>query len=129
MSHQTSPTELYRFRVNCTPYQLIHVNLDKFNLSYIKSFDPDYFRNVGVALQKIEDIDHSKIAIRQLYLQQLETFFPFLFAFLQAPNAMFAWLNLYDPVDTRELVKRISLKQDTPTEIKLEEHSWSGIID
>lgn len=129
MNHESSPTDLYVFRVFETPYQLVHLKLYETNLSYVKRFDPTYFLSVSKALEKVEDADQSKVAIRQLYAQELETLFSLLFAYLQAPSAIFAWVKLYRSDDLLKLVKNIQASGKISSEFRLADYSWTGIVD
>src|ERR1044071_10255317 len=83
-------------------------DLDRTNLTFLEGVDHDYFRYVadihGEAL-KGPDRHRAGIALRIAYHQGLEALFSFIFAALQAPDCIPAWIiKCSNTSDLRHLV-------------------------
>jgi len=73
----------------------------------LRSLDADYFTFQGRQFARsleTEDAQRAAVALRSAYSHALETFFALLFAAIQAPDCVPAWLALYQPAELVALV-------------------------
>ena len=105
------------FAVDERPLCVWDDELEKHNLEFCEALNPDWFIDSiaphleGVDLDTINDLDQpSALAIRLAYHHALETFFALLFAAVQAPFCIPAWLDLYDISDLISISRRVNYR-------------------
>jgi hypothetical protein len=118
------------FLVGSKPFCVWEWNLRQRNREFLDSFDPDYFYYTAAVHWDRLQGDHSQLAalgLRLAYSHAMEAFFALLFAALQAPGCVFAWLDKYTTADLRELVEAVNRQEPIRTVIELEKTSWDTI--
>ncbi len=120
-----------QFVVDESPYCVWHKDLEAFNKSIVRGISPDYYHYLlemySPGLENDETRQYAAIALRTAYHQSLESFFALLFASLQAPKCVFAWLNVYKTGDLRTLVTKIDNGQEILSRFQLSEFSWKSL--
>ncbi len=120
-----------KFVVDESPYCVWHDHLEIYNKSVIRGINHEYFEYLleiyTPGLEKDETKQQAAIALRSAYYQGLEYFFALLFASLQAPKCVFAWLNQYQTKDVRNLVAKIDFGEDIKSRFQLVDPSWVSI--
>jgi hypothetical protein len=116
-----------KFAVNDRPFCIWSDDLDDANRLLLQSFDAEYFtfqgRMFAPALET-QDRQRAAVSLRSAYSHALETFFALLFAGLQAPNCVSAWLALYKPSDLPLLVGKVQSHQLPMTKIPVQKKDW-----
>jgi hypothetical protein len=133
--------KLYRsiILVNDRPYAIWDTDLKRKNIEFLRNFDPEFFSYMAdVHIRSLiedqgdsePDSDKSQepsqrqlqaaIALRSAYSQGLETLFALIFATIQAPHQVPAWMLLYWPKDLYELIDAIDSHKDIPNLLKLD---------
>ena len=89
------------FLVGERPFCLWDQDINKLNSNFLNGIDPEYFEyladtNFEKLGDETEDIhQHAALAIRAAFSQGLETLFALIFASVQAPHCVPAWMNIY----------------------------------
>lgn len=89
-------------------------DIKKLNLDFLNGIDPEYFEYLAdTNFEKLgdekEDIhQHAALAIRTAFSQGLETLFALIFASVQAPHCVPAWMNKYKNSELYDLVRKVS---------------------
>lgn len=99
--------ESYCFAVGDRAYCVWDTDINKRNLDFLRSLDPSYFDYVARAnVENLDTADHARAAtaIRSAYHHGLETLFALVFAVLQSPGHIAAWMQIYTPSQLRRLV-------------------------
>jgi hypothetical protein len=108
-------TSLYEFKVINEGYHLIQSSLKEANKNFLNNYDPTFFTD-DLDIENSTTLSiNQKLKIRQKYFQSLESLFGFTFAFIQAPHALFAWLDKYQTKDLRNLCKSILAQKTNMT--------------
>jgi len=105
------------FAVGERPLCVWDAELEEHNRSFCAAMKPEWFINSiahhleGLDLETINEIEQdSALALRFAYHHALETFFALLFAAVQAPYAVPAWLALYDMKDLISLIQQMNYR-------------------
>jgi hypothetical protein len=91
------------FMVGDRPHEVWDWDLDKRNLEYLESLDPDYFLYVArtnypnLEAEESKDRQRAATAIRVAYHHGLESLFSLVFAALQARHCVVGWMQVYTP--------------------------------
>ena len=96
--------------VNNEPYCIWDVDISSRNKDFIQGIDVDYFQYLNETYQKSEDDKRASVALRAALHHGMETFFSLLGAFLQAPDAVYAWVARCNTSDLRTILQRINAK-------------------
>jgi hypothetical protein len=107
-------------------------NLDRTNMDFLDGVDPDYFSFLAETYRKeVEGRNKHRaaVALRTAYHQALETLFSLIFAAMQAPDCIPAWIIKCNKAgQLRHLIKSVSEKKQTVLlRANLSEFSWEGI--
>jgi len=125
------------FMVNERYYVVIGYDLIARNISFLNQFQPDYFNQTGKAIfsfltaQQHESQEATKYLpalLRTVYGHAVETFFSILYACLQAPFCVVAWLQKYKLSDIRQLAEKT--QNITPFEnykVAVKRNNWEEI--
>lgn len=100
------------------------------NEFFLDGLDPGYYHFMAELMKpglEGEKKATAAMAIRSLYLQSLETFFALLFGSVQAPEAVFAWMNLYRFDHLKRLVGRVNQGRPVRAPFRPEPASWSDL--
>ncbi len=102
------------------------------NLTLLNGVDPTYF--VYLAKLHGEQLEgdeprHAAIALRTAYHHGLESLFALLFAAIQTPACVFAWLQKYHIRQVRDLVRRVDLSQPVRNALKLNPPTWENVSE
>jgi hypothetical protein len=99
------------FTVGDRPHEVWDWDLDKRNLEYLQSLDPDYFLYAArtnypnLEADDPKDRQRAATAIRVAYHHGLESLFSLIFAALQARHCVVGWMQVYTPSELRKLVR------------------------
>jgi hypothetical protein len=126
------------FMVYDRPHCVVGPDLVDRNLEFLRGVRPEYFQflcqqNLTMLCQHSEPSDQIQKAylatnIRLLYGQALEAFFGMLFALLQAPMCLPAWLQSYWPEQLRKMVSIIDNAEAFDYfKIRLEKNDWDSL--
>jgi hypothetical protein len=147
-SKAQGPDQLQRsiILVRDRPYAVWHTDISSINQEFLANFDPDYFAYLAdTHLQAIAEDSpdltqdpssarrpsqrqlRAALALRNAYSQGLESLFSLLFATLQAPHCVPAWMLLYWPRDLRKMLKSVSDHDEIARLLNLPSLSWSSI--
>lgn len=86
----------------------------------------DYLARVHAGRLRKGDARRAAIAIRVTYGMALETLMAYLAAFVQAPDAIAAWMTFYEPRDLVEVVSAMQGKSEVP--IRWQTHpTWKDL--
>lgn len=108
------------------------------NNSFLNSVDPSYFEYLCDVHSKVlndqenqigKESQHAALALRTAYSQALETLFALLFASIQAPWCVAAWVNAYKNNELHNLVRNVRDAQPVISRLDVETPSWSDIYD
>lgn len=123
-----------KFVVDERPHCIWAEDLDESNRVLIDNLDADYFAFQARTLAPLlegEDRLRAAVALRSSYSHALESFFALLFAALQAPDCVPAWLSRYSLADLRSLVGKVnahkSFKSKLPIPSADWDRRWSGV--
>lgn len=103
--------ESIKFVINETPYACWDWELQKKNLEFLESIDPDYFSYiVKINSENLEGDDKQKAAIslRLAYSHGLETFFALICSLIQAPYCTIGWMLNYRTSELVNIVRKIT---------------------
>lgn len=132
MDIQTIPFMVFD-RAHC----LVGIDLIKRNLEFLSNLRPGYFHSMSQeSLRNVQSSkddrrvpdEYAAANMRILYGQALEAFFAVLFALLQAPLCIPAWLQYYRIEDLRNLT--IIIKEARPFnffKLRLEHFGWYAL--
>lgn len=99
-----------RFAIDTTPFCAWDFNISTANITYLQDFDPLYFDSVACSLSTPLESDKNSLRaalnLRALYAQTSESFAAVLFAALQAPSFIPAWLDRYKMTHLRDLAEK-----------------------
>lgn len=97
---------------------------------FIESMMPEYFDNVvlhsGKQLEE-EEKNLAALSIRLAYFHGMETFFSLVCATLQASECVVGWLQKYQVVDLRDMIKDIDSGEDIWTKGGPTQFSWEEL--
>src|SRR5687767_11979647 len=102
------------FLVDERAFCLWDQDIKKLNLDFLNGIDPEYFEYLAdtnfeqLGVEREDVHQHAALAIRTAYSQGLETLFALIFASLQAPHCVPAWMNLYKNSELYDLVRKVS---------------------
>lgn len=102
------------FTVGDRPHEVWDWDLDKRNLEYLESLDPDYFLYAArtnypnLEAQNPKDRQRAATAIRVAHHHGIESLFSLIFAALQARHCVVGWMQVYSPSELQKLVKSVS---------------------
>jgi hypothetical protein len=94
--------------VNDEPYCIWDIDISSRNKEFIQGIDADYFQYLNETHQKSEDEKRASVALRAALHHGMETFFSLLGAFLQAPDAVYAWVAKCNNSDLRAILQRVN---------------------
>jgi len=89
-------------------------DIKRLNSNFLDGIDPKYFEYLAnTNFEKLGDErkdvhQHAALAIRTAFSQGLETLFSLIFASVQAPHCIPAWMNLYQNRELYNLVGKVS---------------------
>lgn len=118
-----------RFAVNEKPYCFWIPDMASVRKQFLASISPDYWFLSSEMLRKNDNQYEQIIAIhaRFMYLTALESMFALLFASLQVPELVLAWLNLYSKNDILSLISKVNSGKQFYTKVDLSEFNWPSI--
>ena len=129
----------YRFFVvGKRPLCLWDTNIGQKNLKFLNSIDPSYFEYLchlySHSLNNQDEptnreAQHAALALRTAYSQALETLFALIFAAIQAPYCVPAWINAYTNRELLDLVEKVQEEKQVTSVLDTETPSWSDIYD
>jgi hypothetical protein len=101
-------------------------------LDFLDSVDPEYFEYLAdVNFENLEGEDeksqHAAVAIRTAFSQGLETLFAFIFATIQAPHCVPAWMTLYKPSELYKLVRKVSEREKILSVLRTPAMNWQAL--
>lgn len=120
------------------PLSVWDVDLGYKNQRFLSSIDPDYFNYLSqIHSQPANDQElltdkqsqHSALALRTAYSQALETLFALLFASIQAPHCIPAWISNYKNHELVELIEKIQNNKPIDSVLDSETPTWPDIYD
>ena len=119
------------------PLSIWGVDLGANNQKFLSSLDPSYFHYlIRVHLQSSNQelptdnqSQHSALALRTAYSQALETLFALLFASVQAPHCVPAWISNYRNHELIDLVQNVQNNKAVDSVLDSETPTWSEIYD
>ena len=125
------------FCVDENPYCIWDGEFQNINSEYIKRIEPNYYEfvaqlNYDVILNSETDNESKQfaaISLRNCYTQSLETLFALIFATLQVPKCIPAWMMKYRNSDLYKLVEKTN--NESPIKIrftKIDNISWNSIV-
>ena len=118
------------FFVNEEPYCIWDIDLKKRNNEFLEGIDIEYFDYLVKVYLESSDDKRKSIAIRTEYHHAMETLYSLLFAYLQSPDCVYAWIAKYLNKDICEIINKINQNnKNLFTRIKLKELSWESIIN
>jgi hypothetical protein len=130
---KTEGTYCAMFVVDEKPHCVWDRDLQASNAKFMTDVDPTYFEYLATinvqALQVTGQRQHAAVSLRTAYSHGLETLFAFVFAAIQAPDCIFAWLPLYQPRDLHSLVQKVSSNQAIHSHLNIDPMSWQTISD
>lgn len=121
------------FLVGKRAFCLWDQDIKKLNSNFLSGIDPEYFEYLAdTNFEKIgderEDIhQHAALAIRTAFSQGLETFFAMIFASIQAPHCVPAWMNLYKNSELYDLVCKVNSYERILSLLKEQVVSWENL--
>ena len=129
MPNKAQSLEVRMFPVAAEPYCAWW--LKDTNSDFLRGINTSYFRYLAEVHSKAldgEDKQRAAVALRTSYYHGLETLFMLIFAAVQAPKAVVAWLPKCRPVQLRKLVMETTSGKLRPisTMWKLEEASLAA---
>jgi hypothetical protein len=119
-----------KFVVDETPYCLWDWDIQKKNLEFLNRIDPVYFRhiaNIHGQLLETDERQYAAIALRTAYSHGLESLFALLFATIQAPTCVFAWLLKYEPKHIRNLITKINHRKTIISKLAIKPINWNTL--
>lgn len=138
MAERTLDLQYCFFIVDERPLCLWDENIHRRNEIFLDSIDSSYFEYLcRVHSQLIDDQEettnsdeqHAALALRTAYSQALETLFALIFASIQAPWCVPAWINAYKNHELRSLIKKVQEEKEVISSLDTEKPSWSDIYD
>jgi hypothetical protein len=118
------------FLVDERTFCLWDQDVRKVNLDFLNSVDPEYYEYLAdVNYENLESEDekvsqHAAVAIRAAFSQGLETLFAFIFASIQAPHCVPAWMALYKPSELYKLVRKVDKHEKILSLLKTQAVNW-----
>ena len=116
-----------KFLVGKRPFCIWSDDLDEANRVLLRSLDADYFTFQGRQLARsleTDDAQRAAVALRSAYSHALETFFALLFAAIQAPDCVPAWLALYQPAELVALVDMVQRYDMPKSKLRIAKKDW-----
>lgn len=123
------------FLVDERAFCLWDQDVKKINLDFLNDIDPEYFEYLAdvnfekLGDEKEETHQYAALAIRTAFSQGLETLFALLFASIQAPHCVPAWMNLYKNNELYSLVRKINEYKKINSLLKVQVLNWSTISE
>ena len=126
------------FCVNDRPFCFYDNSYEDSNAEYIKSIQPQFYefiaeQNIKVINSKRakrEKKQYAAISLRTYYSQALETLFALIFATLQAPKCIPAWMRQYKNCELEELLKKVNNSAPIKTRFtRIQNISWESIVN
>ena len=123
------------FLVDERAFCLWDQDVKKINLDFLNDIDPEYFEYLAdVNFEKLGDEkeevhQYAALAIRTAFSQGLETLFALLFASIQAPHCVPAWMNLYKNNELYSLVRKINEYKKINDLLKVQVLNWATISE
>lgn len=120
------------------PLSVWDVDLGYKNQRFLSSVDPSYFNYLSqIHSQPTNDQElrtdrqnqHSALALRTAYSQALETLFALLFASIQAPHCIPAWIGNYRNHELVDLVEKVQKNKPIDSVLDSETPAWCDIYD
>ncbi|MDO9301870.1 MAG: hypothetical protein Q7T89_10830 [Anaerolineales bacterium] len=105
-------------------------DIKEITLDFLANVDPEYFEYLAdVNYENLESEDekvsqHAAVAIRAAFSQGLETLFAFIFAAIQAPHCVSAWMSLYKSSELYKLVRKVSKREKILSLLKTKAMNW-----
>ncbi len=118
------------FCVGDRPYCAWDQDMHQRNAEFLKGLDPEFFRYEADTHAKNLDGEHQQraaTALRTVYFHSLETLFALLFAIIQAPWSVYAWLLLYSLGDLRNLVEAVENGSPIRHRLSIGPLTWDSI--
>jgi hypothetical protein len=138
MSENTFDLQWCFFVVDQHSYCLWDTDIRKRTLKFLESVDPSYFEYLADSNFQVIDEEkddkgkrsqYAALALRTSYSQALETLFALIFAGLQAPRAVPAWMALYKNHELNALVEKVDKREPILSMLEKERLSWQAIAD
>ncbi len=126
------------FFVGSRPLCLWETDIFYKNHRFIDSIDPGYFEYLcDIHSKSINDkenltnqgVQHAALALRTAYSQSIETLFALIFASIQAPWCVPAWMNSYKNHELRNLVESVQNEQPIISRLDTDSLSWLDLYD
>ncbi len=123
------------FLVDERAFCLWDKEITKTNLEFLHTIDPEYFEYLAdVNYEKIRDgnettSQHAALAIRTAFSQGLETLFALIFASIQAPHCIPAWMGLYQSKELYSLVHKVDNHEKIASLLKVPAINWQTISE
>lgn len=100
-------------------------------IEFLHGVDPAYFEHVArinePALRDESKKHYAALSIRTTYSHAVETFLAMLFAAIQAPDAMYAWLLEYEVGDLRWLIEQLNSEVEFPSRYRPARTTWEDV--
>jgi hypothetical protein len=112
------------------PYCAWDSDMHERNADFLEGLDPDFFRYEADAHVKNLDNEHKQraaTALRTVYFHSLETLFALLFAIVQAPWCVYAWLLIYRLADLTALVGAVEDGSPIRHKLSITTLTWDSI--
>ena len=138
MAERILDLQHYLFVVDERPVCVWDKSIYNRNEKFLKSIDPSYFEYLCRVHSQAIDTDreetnseeqHAALALRTTYSQALETLFALIFASIQAPGCIPAWINAYKNHELKNLVRKVQEEELVISTLDAEKPSWSDIYD
>lgn len=138
MTEEILDVQYYLFIVGERPLCVWDENIYNRNEKFLKSIDPSYFEYLCKIHSRLIDTEkeetnseeqHAALALRTAYSQALETLFALIFASVQAPGCIPAWINAYQNHELKSLVRKVQKEEPIISTLDIEKPSWSDIYD
>jgi hypothetical protein len=120
------------FMVNDSPYCAWEATQAGTSLAAVNGISPEYFEYLVELYAPSVEADsiptHAAVALRTAYAHALETLFAVMFAGLQAPEAIYAWLHRYRTEELVALVQRVSSGEEFHHSWLVKLNSWKDVV-
>ncbi len=107
-------------------------DLQERNLRFLEELQPEFFEYVASKFGPDLDGEHRQLAataIRMAYGQALETFIALACAFVQAPDCIVGWMQLYSQKELVAVAQAISRGETVRSRFRWSRLSWSALAD
>lgn len=138
MAEESLDLQYCFFVVDERPLCVWDTDIHRKNTQFLDGIDASYFEYLCQIHGPLIDDEtgtttreeqHAALALRTAYSQALETLFALIFASIQAPWCVPAWINAYKNHELRSVVRKIQEGQALISSLDVEKPEWSDIYD